>query len=149
MRNFHRNGFEFKLKNHSFLKHRMVWGSWWKDREQKEPRKTIRFPFYFYFLLDIYFIYISNVIQKVPYTLPPCCSPTHPFLLLGLAFSCIGAIKDCNTKGPLFPVANNNISYSDINWYSPLSTEDPMIWNLPLCLVNGRIILQCGLILPI
>jgi hypothetical protein len=30
------------------------------------------------FLLDIFFIYISNAILKVPYTLPPPCSPTHP-----------------------------------------------------------------------
>jgi hypothetical protein len=43
---------------------------------------------YFYFLkilfiylfiyLDIFFIYISNAILKVPYTLPPPCSPTRP-----------------------------------------------------------------------
>jgi hypothetical protein len=36
------------------------------------------------FLLDIFFIYISNAIPKVPYTLPLPCSPTHPLLLLGL-----------------------------------------------------------------
>jgi hypothetical protein len=35
------------------------------------------------FLLDIFFIYISNAIPKVPYTLPPLCSPTHPLPLLG------------------------------------------------------------------
>jgi hypothetical protein len=35
------------------------------------------------FLLGIFFIYISNVIPKAPYTLPPPCSPTHPLLLLG------------------------------------------------------------------
>jgi hypothetical protein len=35
------------------------------------------------FLLDIFFIYISNVILKVPYTLPLPCSPTHPLPLLG------------------------------------------------------------------
>jgi hypothetical protein len=37
------------------------------------------------FLLDIFFIYISNAIRKVPYTLPPTppCSPTHPLPLLG------------------------------------------------------------------
>jgi hypothetical protein len=29
------------------------------------------------FLLDIFFIYISNAILKVPYTLPPPCFPTH------------------------------------------------------------------------
>jgi hypothetical protein len=39
--------------------------------------------FLFYFLLDIFFIYISNAIPKAPYTLPPPCSPTHPLLLPG------------------------------------------------------------------
>jgi hypothetical protein len=38
---------------------------------------------FFFFLLDIFFIYISNVIPKVPYTLPLPCSPTHPLQLLG------------------------------------------------------------------
>jgi hypothetical protein len=33
-------------------------------------------------LLDIFFIYISNAIPKVPYTLPPPWSPTHPLPLL-------------------------------------------------------------------
>jgi hypothetical protein len=37
----------------------------------------------FFFLLDIFFIYISNAIPKVPYTLPLPCSPTHPLPLLG------------------------------------------------------------------
>jgi hypothetical protein len=32
------------------------------------------------FLLDIFFIYISNAILKVPYTRPLPCSPTHPGL---------------------------------------------------------------------
>ena len=35
------------------------------------------------FLLDIFFIYISNAIPKVHYTLPRSCSPTHSLLLLG------------------------------------------------------------------
>jgi hypothetical protein len=39
--------------------------------------------FFFKFLLDIFFIYISNAIPKVPYTLPLLCSPTHPLPLLG------------------------------------------------------------------
>jgi hypothetical protein len=35
-------------------------------------------------LLEIFLIYISNAILKVPYTLPPPpCSPTHPLPLLG------------------------------------------------------------------
>jgi hypothetical protein len=37
------------------------------------------------FLLYIFFIYISNAIQKVPYTLLPPCSPTHPLLRPGPA----------------------------------------------------------------
>jgi hypothetical protein len=35
------------------------------------------------FLVYIFFIYISNAIQKVPYT-PLPCSSTHPLPLLGL-----------------------------------------------------------------
>jgi hypothetical protein len=35
------------------------------------------------FLLDIFFIHISNAIAKAPYTLPLPCFPTHPFLLPG------------------------------------------------------------------
>jgi hypothetical protein len=59
---------------------------------------------FFKFLLDIFFIYISNAILKVPYTLPPPCSPTHPLPLPALAFPCTGAYKVCKTKGPLFPM---------------------------------------------
>ena len=36
-----------------------------------------------FFLLDIFFIYISNAFLKVPYTLTPPCSPTHPLPLPG------------------------------------------------------------------
>jgi hypothetical protein len=36
-----------------------------------------------FFLLDIFFIYISNAIPKAPYTLPLPYSPTYPLLLLG------------------------------------------------------------------
>jgi hypothetical protein len=35
------------------------------------------------FLLDIFFIYISNAIPKDPYTLPLPCSPTHLLVLPG------------------------------------------------------------------
>ena len=58
----------------------------------------------FSFLLDIFFIYVSNAIPKVPYTLPPPCFPTHPLHFLALAFLCTGAYKVCKTKGPLFPM---------------------------------------------
>jgi hypothetical protein len=46
----------------------------------------ISWIFFFLFkkiLLDIFFIYISNAILKVPYTLSPPWSPTHPLPLLG------------------------------------------------------------------
>jgi hypothetical protein len=51
----------------------------------------------FFFSLDIFFIYISNVIPKVPYTLHP-----HPCLALEIPFT--GAYKVCKTKGPLIPM---------------------------------------------
>jgi hypothetical protein len=35
------------------------------------------------FVLDIFFIYISNAIPKAPYTLPSPCSPTCPLPLPG------------------------------------------------------------------
>jgi hypothetical protein len=41
------------------------------------------FGSFFLLLLGIFFIYISNAIPKVPYTLPPPCSPTHPLRLPG------------------------------------------------------------------
>jgi hypothetical protein len=59
---------------------------------------------FFNFLLDIFFIYISNAVSKVPYTLPhPAPLPTHSHFL-ALAFPCIGAYKVCKTKGPLCPM---------------------------------------------
>jgi hypothetical protein len=62
-----------------------------------------------HFLLDIFFISISNAIPKVPYTLlPPLAHlPTHFFHFLALAFPCTGAYKVYNTKGPLFPMMAN------------------------------------------
>jgi hypothetical protein len=61
----------------------------------------------FLFLLDIFFIYISNAIPKVPYTLPylaPLPTPSH---FLALAFPYTGAIKVWKTKGLLFPMMAN------------------------------------------
>jgi hypothetical protein len=37
----------------------------------------------FFFLLDIFFIYISSAILKVPYTHPSPCSPTYLLPLPG------------------------------------------------------------------
>jgi hypothetical protein len=53
-----------------------------KNTRQAECSSFSSFLF-IYLLLDIIFIYISNAIPKVPYTLPPPCSPTHPLPLLG------------------------------------------------------------------
>jgi hypothetical protein len=56
------------------------------------------------FLLNIFFIYISNAIPKVPYTLShpsPLCTHSH---FLALVFPCTGAYKVCKTKRPLFPM---------------------------------------------
>jgi hypothetical protein len=59
---------------------------------------------FFNFLLGICFIYISNTISKVPYTLPtPPLLPTYSHFL-ALVFPCTGAYKVCKTKGPLFPL---------------------------------------------
>jgi hypothetical protein len=52
------------------------------------------------FLIDIFFIYISNAIPKVPYTLLPPCSPTHPLPLLGPGIPLyLGHIKFARTRG--------------------------------------------------
>jgi hypothetical protein len=66
------------------------------------------FFFFFQFLLGIFFIYISNAIPKVPYTLPPPPAPlpTHSHFL-ALVFPCNGAYKVYKTKGPLFPMMAN------------------------------------------
>jgi hypothetical protein len=47
------------------------------------PTNVFFKTFFFKFLLDIFFIYISNTILKFPYTLPLLCSPTHPLPLFG------------------------------------------------------------------
>jgi hypothetical protein len=53
----------------------LVWCMKWRT-----TRPCLFSPF---LKLDIFFIYISNAILKVPYTLPQPCSPTHPLPLLG------------------------------------------------------------------
>jgi hypothetical protein len=64
-----------------------------KRLNPKEKRKTS-------FLLDIFFIYISNAIPKVPYTLlaPSAPQPTH-CCFLAMAFPCTGAYNLRKTKG--------------------------------------------------
>jgi hypothetical protein len=58
----------------------------------------------FFFKLGIFLIYISNVIPKVPQTLPATTPlPTHSYFL-ALTFPCNEAYKVCKSKGPLFPM---------------------------------------------
>jgi hypothetical protein len=53
---------------------------------------------FFSFLSDVFFIYISNAIPKVPYTLPlPAPQTTHSHFL-ALAFTCTGAYDVLKTR---------------------------------------------------
>jgi hypothetical protein len=45
--------------------------------------ESLKIYLIFKILLDNFFIYISNAIPKVPYTLLLPCTPTHPLPLLG------------------------------------------------------------------
>jgi hypothetical protein len=54
---------------------------------------------FFYFLLDIFFIYISNAIPKAPYILHLPCSPTHLLPLPGPGIPLYWAYDFCKTKG--------------------------------------------------
>jgi hypothetical protein len=66
-------------------------------QQYTRDRRENLFFLYFYFLLDIFFIYISNAILKVPYTLSrPAPLLTHSHFL-AQAFPCTGAYKVCKT----------------------------------------------------
>jgi hypothetical protein len=83
----------------------------------KGEMKTDIFIFNFYyfpFLLDILFIYISNVISipgfpsENPLSPPPCpCSPTHPLLLPGAGIRLYWDIEPSQDQGPLLPLMTN------------------------------------------
>jgi hypothetical protein len=74
--------------------------------------KTYFFIFIFYtFLLDIFFIYISNVIlfpgfpSENPLSPPlSACSPTHPLLLPGPDIPLYWGIEPSQDQGPLLPL---------------------------------------------
>jgi hypothetical protein len=62
--------------------------------------------FYFFskkFLLNIFFIYISNAILKVPY-IPPPGSPTHPLLIPGPGIPLYWGIYSFQDQRPLLPL---------------------------------------------
>jgi hypothetical protein len=80
-----------------------------KKKKKKKGQENMALFFFvsriylFIYLFDIFFIYISNAIPKVPYTLLLPCSPTHSHFS-ALVFPCTGTYKVCKTKGPLFPM---------------------------------------------
>jgi hypothetical protein len=60
------------------------------------------------FLLDIFFIHISNAIPKVPYTLPPALLPNPPTTASWPWRSpVLGHIKFAIPRGPLFPMMDD------------------------------------------
>jgi hypothetical protein len=58
---------------------------------------------FFNFLLDIFFIYISNAIPKVPYILPLPCFLTHSLPLLGPGVPLYWGIKSLQDQGASLP----------------------------------------------
>jgi hypothetical protein len=63
---------------------------------------------FFSFLLDIFFIYISNAIpfpsflsQNPVYPPPSPCSPTHPLMLCGPGITLYWGIESLQDQGPL------------------------------------------------
>jgi hypothetical protein len=52
-----------------------------EDKNNQSLVKSMTFSKFKALLLDIFFIYISNVVPKAPYTLSQPCSPAHPLLL--------------------------------------------------------------------
>jgi hypothetical protein len=60
----------------------MHFNSNWTTLFLRKKNQEDFFPFLKKILLDIFFIYISNAIPNVPYTLPLPWSPTHPLPLL-------------------------------------------------------------------
>jgi hypothetical protein len=68
----------------------------------------------FYFLLDIFFIYISDVIpipgfpSENPLSSPSCpYSPTHPLQLPGPGIPLYWGIEPSQDQGPLLPLMTN------------------------------------------
>jgi hypothetical protein len=64
--------------------------------------KVLFFNSFLYFI-RYSFIYISNAISKVPYTLPLPCSPTHPLLLLGPGVPLYWDIESLQDQGASLP----------------------------------------------
>jgi hypothetical protein len=88
---------------HSHL-HRLV-----SEGPATQDRSLLFFHF-IYFLLGIFFIYISNAIPKVPHTLLPTSLPLHSHFF-ALAFPCTEAYKVCKTNGHNQPPNADTIAH--------------------------------------
>jgi hypothetical protein len=78
-------------------------------RNHKMP--PCKWQYFHYFLLDIFYIYVSNVILFPSFPsenpLSPCpspCSPTHPFLVPGPGIPLYWGIESSQDQGPLLPL---------------------------------------------
>jgi hypothetical protein len=98
--------------------------------------KFILFSGFFtsHFLLDIFFIYISSTIPKVPYTFLLPCSPTHPIQLPGPGISSVlGHViftrprASPPTDGPLGHLLLHMQLETQFWWYWLVQIVDPPI----------------------
>jgi hypothetical protein len=105
------------------------------------PRVDREFSFSFFFLLNIFFIYISNVIpfpsfpSENPLSPSPFpYSPTHPLLLSGPGIPLHWVIVPSQDQGPLLPlITNKTILFYVCNW----SHESHHVYSLVGGLVSG------------
>jgi hypothetical protein len=89
-------------------------GSWKMREENRYDILYMHEILFFYFLLDIYFIYISNVVpfpsfpsekSLFPPTFP--CSSTHPLHFPGSGIPLYRGIEPSQDLGPLLPLMTN------------------------------------------
>jgi hypothetical protein len=103
-----------ELKKLNIVKINITNENWGKELNRllrKEIKKMT--TMFFHFLLDIFFIYISNVIPfpgfplgtlPPPSPLPSPCSPTHPLLLPGPCIPLHWGIELSQNQGSSLPL---------------------------------------------
>jgi hypothetical protein len=67
-----------------------------------------------HYLLDIFFIYISNSIPQTPYFLPLPCSSTHPLLIPGPGIPLYWGKRSLQYQGSLLPLMAD--CFTKENW---------------------------------
>jgi hypothetical protein len=89
----------------------------------------------FVFLLDIFFIYISNIISfpgfssKTPYPSPLPCSSTHPLALPGPGILLYGSIEPFQDQGPFLPLMPDK-AYARQGYICSWSKESHLMFSL-------------------